>query len=445
MRQSAVVRRSARWALQATGAVLVCVLVLAAAVIYLNIRGESDVAGKASLSSVNTAPVGQASQIERGRYLAQVGNCAGCHTNTGGAPYAGGRALPTPFGTVYSDNLTPDPATGIGDWSPAQFWRAMHHGRARDGRLLNPVFPYASYTHVTRDDSDAIYAFLRSLAPVVQANRAHELRFPYNTQAALAVWRALYFRAAEPVAETRADGARTPQWMRGAYLARGLGHCIECHSSRNALGAISGSLEFAGGAIPSQGWYAPSLAAPDQAGVALWKRADVVSLLKTGQAPGASVSGPMAEVVYGSTQHWNEQDLQAVAEFLQALPAGPAHQAPSANAASTAMLTQGSKIYERECTGCHGPSGQGAPGVYPALAGNRAVTMAVTTNLVHIVRSGGFAPATAGNPRPYGMPPFGHTLSDAEIALVLTFIRQSWGNRAAPVTELEALQQGRAN
>ena len=437
--------RSASWALRATGAVVAIVLVLSATVVYLNLRGENDVVDDSPSSTAGSPPVTAVGQVERGRYLAQVGNCAGCHNNTGAAAYAGGRALPTPFGTVYTTNLTPDPGTGIGDWSPAHFWRAMHHGRARDGRLLNPVFPYASYTHVTREDSDAIYAFLRSLPPVVQANREHALRFPYNTQAALAVWRALYFRAADPVTEARNDATRTPQWVRGAYLARGLGHCVECHSARNALGAISGSLELAGGAIPSQGWYAPSLASPDEAGVALWKREDVVALLKTGQAPGASVIGPMAEVVYGSTQHWSDQDLQAVAEFLQALPAGPVREPVTATAASSAALTEGAKIYERDCTGCHGPSGQGAPGIYPALAGNRAVTMRVTTNLVHIVRSGGFAPATAGNPRPYGMPPFGHTLSDAEIASVLTYIRQSWGNRAAPVTELEVLQQGRSN
>jgi mono/diheme cytochrome c family protein len=436
--------RSARWALQVGGVVVLIALLLAATVVYLNIRGESNVADTAPLSSASTRPMPSAAQIDRGRYLAQVGNCAGCHNNPGAAPYGGGRALPTPFGTVYSSNLTPDPETGIGDWSPAQFWRAMHHGRARDGRLLNPVFPYVSYTHVTREDSDAIYAFLRSLTPVMQPNRADALRFPYNTQAALAVWRALYFRAADPAAETRADASRSPQWMRGAYLARGLGHCVECHSSRNALGAISGSLEFAGGAIPSQGWYAPSLASPDEAGVARWKREDVVSLLKTGQAPGASVIGPMAEVVYGSTQHWSDQDLQAVAEFLQALPAGPTGGPSTANAARTSTMTEGSKIYERDCASCHGPAGLGVPAIYPALAGNRAVTMEVTTNLVRIVRSGGFAPATAGNPRPYGMPPFGHTLSDVEIASVLTYVRQSWGNRAAPVSELDALQQGRS-
>lgn len=384
--------------------------------------------------------------VERGRYLALVGNCAGCHTATGGAPYAGGRALPTPFGTVYTSNLTPDAATGLGQWTAAHFWQAMHHGRSRDGRLLNPAFPYPSYTHVTREDADAIHAYLRTVAPVVQANRAHDLRFPYNTQFALAVWRTLYFSAADPDAEPKKDGSRTTQWQRGAYLARGLGHCMECHSPRNALGAISGSAQFTGGAIPSQGWYAPSLAVPNQASVAQWPRHDVVALLKTGQAPGASVTGPMADLVYASTQHWSDADLAAVAEFLQSLPGAGGDPLPSKATApvSTTALTLGGKLYERDCASCHGPVGQGVPGRYPALAGNRAVTMDVTTNLVNIVRSGGFAPATAGNPRPDGMPPFAHSLSDAEIASVLTYIRQAWGNRAAPVTELQVLQQVRA-
>ena len=438
-------RRFARLTLKVGAVVFSVVSILVATVIYLNLRGEDDLTSTPLRQTTNAQPVALSGQIERGRYLALVGNCAGCHSNAGGAAYAGGRGVPTPFGTIYTSNLTPEKATGIGSWSPANFWRAMHNGRARDGRLLNPVFPYSSYTHVTRDDSDAIYAYLFSLPPVVQPNREHELRFPYNTQAALAVWRAMYFRAADPSADVAPDTTRTAQWTRGAYLARGLGHCVECHSARNALGAISGSQEFAGGAIPAQGWYAPSLAAPDEAGVALWKREDVVALLKTGLTPVASVIGPMAEVVYGSTQHWSDQDLQAVAEFLQTLPAAPARKQVAATPAADGVLSQGAKIYERDCASCHGRAGQGAPGIYPALAGNRAVTMWTTTNLVHIVRNGGFAPATAGNPRPYGMPPFSHTLSDSDIASVLTYIRQSWGNQAAPVSQLDALQQGRGN
>lgn len=427
-------------------AVLLCAaLLLTGLGAWLNLRGEASVDGTAAPT---TPP--DAAQVERGRYLARVGNCAGCHTASPEAPYAGGRALPTPFGTVYTTNLTPDATHGLGSWSPAHFWRAMHHGRAKDGRLLNPVFPYASYTHVTREDSDALYAFLRSLAPVAQPNRPHALRFPYDSQLALAVWRALYFRAAEPgTAAQSADAGRDAEWQRGAYLARGLGHCIECHSSRNALGAVSGSLELAGGAIPSQGWYAPSLAAADEAGVAQWPRAEVVRLLRTGRAQGASVIGPMAEVVHGSTQHWNDADLQALANFLQALPAAPPAVRAALPPAPAAVLAQGSEVYDKQCAQCHGDAGQGAVDAtgapaYPALAGNRAVTLANPSNLVAIVRSGGFAPATEGNPRPWGMPPFAHVLTDAEIAAVLSFIRQSWGNKAAAMGELDVLKQVRA-
>lgn len=425
-----------RW-LVALGGVVAVVLAIAAAGVYLNLRGEDPVDGSAPLATLDAA------QVERGRYLAQLGNCAGCHTNTGDASYAGGRPLPTPFGTVYSTNLTPDPTHGLGNWSPAHFWRAMHHGRAKDGRLLNPVFPYASYTHVTRDDADALYAYLRSLPAVAQANRPHALRFPYDTQLALGVWRALYFRAADAQVAAQPEPARGPEWNRGAYLARGLGHCIECHSARNALGAISGSLELTGGAIPSQGWYAPSLAASDEAGVAQWKTEDVVQLLRTGQAPGASVIGPMAEVVHGSTQHWQLADLQALARFLQALPAAPPRARAAQAPISPAVLAMGANIYEQQCAQCHGKAGQGAPGAYPALAGNRAVTMESVDNLVNIVRKGGFAPSTAGNPRPYGMPPYAHLLTDTEIAAVLSFIRQSWGHQASAVSELQVLQHAR--
>ncbi len=433
--------RMARRGLAVVAGLLLLLLVATAAGVYLNLRGEASVDPSAPTPAQDATL--DATQVERGRYLAQLGNCSGCHTNTGDAPYAGGRPLPTPFGTVYSSNLTPDATHGLGQWSAAHFWRAMHHGRARDGRLLNPVFPYASYTHVTREDSDALYAYLRSLPAVAQANRPHALRFPYDSQLALGVWRALYFRAADPQQAAQPEPSRGAEWNRGAYLARGLGHCIECHSPRNALGAVTGSLELAGGAIPSQGWYAPSLAAPDEAGVAQWKREDVVQLLRTGQAPGATVTGPMAEVVHGSTQHWREEDLQALARFLQELPAAP----PRARAPSTpspaAVLALGGKVYEQQCAQCHGDAGQGAVGAYPALAGNRAVTMDAVDNLVSIVRKGGFAPSTAGNPRPFGMPPYAQVLSDQEIAAVLTFIRQSWGQQASAVTELQVLQHAR--
>src|SRR3569623_2814181 len=203
-------------------AVVAVVAVLAAAIVWLNIRGEDA-----------TPPVAQAAgAVARGAYLARVGNCIACHTERGGTPFAGGRAVETPCGTVHSSNLTPDAATGIGAWSSSDFWRALHNGRSRDGRLLAPAFPYPNYTRVTREDSDAIFAYLRSLPAVQRANTPHNLRWPYSTQAALAVWRALYFTPGS----YQADKSHPPEWNRGAYLVMGLGHCSACHTARNALG-----------------------------------------------------------------------------------------------------------------------------------------------------------------------------------------------------------------
>ncbi|MES2088981.1 MAG: cytochrome c, partial [Pseudomonadota bacterium] len=216
--------------------------------------------------------------------------------------------------------------------------------------------------------------------------------------------------------------------------------CNACHASRNLLGATSETRELSGGLIPVQNWYAPSLSDPHEAGVADWPLEQVVALLQTGTSPRASVMGPMAEVVFSSTQHLNHDDLSAMATFLRALPAPPATVAPLVvESASPARMKQGSELYDQHCAQCHGAAGQGSPGLYPALAGNRAVTMASAANLVRVVLSGGFLPSTQGNPRPFGMPPFTQTLNEAEIAAVLTFIRGSWGNQAAPISAVDVL------
>ena len=187
--------------------------------------------------------------VERGAYLARVGNCAACHTARGGLPYAGGRPLATPFGTVFAGNLTPDADTGLGRWSSDAFWRAMHQGQSRDGRLLVPAFPYDSTTRVTREDSDALHAFLMSLPPVNQAATPHALRWPYNTQLALAAWRAMYF---EPQA-FEVDTSQSAEWNRGAYLVQGLGHCAACHATRDALGGVGAGRDYSGGAAARAG------------------------------------------------------------------------------------------------------------------------------------------------------------------------------------------------
>ncbi|MBH2009359.1 MAG: c-type cytochrome [Xanthomonadaceae bacterium] len=401
----------------------------AAVVWALNLRDEVDVKTTAAFAPSD-------SLIARGAYLARAGNCVACHTTRGGPSYAGGLGIATPFGTVFTSNLTPDANTGIGSWSSAHFWRALHNGRSKSGRLLYPAFPYTSYTQVTREDSDAMFAFLRSQPAVNQPNQPNTLGFPFNTQAALAVWRALYFKPGV----YQPDAGRSAEWNRGAYLVGGLGHCSACHSPRDALGGTKQSLALAGGLIPMQNWYAPSLASPHEAGVSHWDREQIVGLLKNGVAPGASVSGPMAEVVLRSTQYLSQPDLEAMAQYLKELPGSiPRPEAPPAARMAGTSFNPGksAKLYEQHCAQCHGDKGEGVANAYPPLAGNRAVTMASTENLVQMVLGGGFPPATAGNPRPFGMPPFVLVLDDSEVAALVSHIRTAWGNQAGAITPLE--------
>jgi mono/diheme cytochrome c family protein len=436
--------------------------------------------------AINTPAIGQNNtlnlddlQVQRGAYLAKVGNCAVCHTARGGAAFAGGKAITTPFGTVYTSNITPDAATGIGKWSAKAFYRALHEGRSADGHLLTPAFPYTNYTHITRADSDDLYAYFRhSMAPVAQANKAHDLPFPFNTQVALAFWRTLFFEKAEVVvdiypnntinniapqatntpARTLNEGVKTEnsEIQRGAYLVRGLGHCSACHAERNALGASVNnqfSDQLLGGALmPMRDWYAPSLVDPVEAGVAHLPRQDVVALLKTGIAPNASMLGPMAEVVAGSTQFWTDADLQATAAYLQSLPQIELKISTKSMASDNSKLKpvlfdKGAELFTQHCATCHGEQGQGmrveGNVALPALAGNRAITLPNTTNLVRILLAGGYAPSTAGNPRPFGMPPFVHVLNDEDIAAVTTYIRNAWGNQAASVTAADVVRQRR--
>lgn len=391
-----------------------------------------DLLGTSSTTAPDTSPA----TVQRGAYLARAGNCTACHTTRGGAPMAGGRGIETPFGTVYSSNLTPDPETGLGHWDSLDFWRALHHGRSRGGRLLAPAFPYEHTSLITREDSDALFAWLRSLPPAHQTTPAHTLVWPLGTQAALAVWRTLYF---EPQ-DWRADPRQSPEWNRGAYLVQGLGHCAACHSPRNALGASAGVGDLSGGLMPVQHWYAPNLHSEAESGLASTPLAETVRLLRTGQNGQAGVSGPMAEVVQHSLQHLNDSDLQAMALYLQSQARAAEPSARSPATASAAAAARGHKLYERHCASCHGEQGEGVPGIYPALRGNRAVGLAEPANLVQTVLFGGYAPVTAGHPRPFGMPPFVLELSDTDIAAVLTHVRQGLQappQRASEVTPLQ--------
>ena len=392
------------------------------------------------------SPLAQASpaaslpdQQIRGAYLARAGNCAGCHTAQGGQAYAGGRELPTPFGTFITPNITADRNTGIGAWTAQDFWRAMHHGKGRDGKLLYPAFPYTEYTKVTRADSDALFSYLQTLAPVAQAAAVDRLQLPYNVRALLYVWRALYFKPGvyEPVAN------QTAEWNRGAYLVQGLGHCNACHSTRNALGAAGGAA-LGGGQVAGRSWYAPSLTSRAEAGNADEPVEEIVSLLSTGRSSKYAASGPMAEVIGQSLQHLNAIDVRAMAIYLKSLPdsSQPLPAPAELTADANQRIAKGGKIYDQHCMDCHGASGEGAANAYPPLAGNRSVTLPSPLNTIRSVLDGGFAPSTVGNPRPYGMPPFAHVLSSDEVALVVSYVRNSWGNRASLANSMAVDRSG---
>jgi len=378
-----------------------------------------------------------AQQLARGDYLARAGDCLACHTKRGGAMFAGGRVIPTPFGNLYSPNLTPDVATGIGNWSANDFWRAMHNGKSKDGRFLYPAFPYTNYTRITRADADALFAYFKSLPAVRQPNKAHELRFPYNQRILLAGWRALYFRSGV----YQPDANHTAEWNRGAYLVQGLGHCNACHTNRNTLGASEQDIDLAGGLIPILGWYAPSLTSDTEAGLGDWDKQHIVDLLKSGVSPRGTVFGPMAEVVSHSLQHLSDQDVNAMAEYLKSLlqtSTPPATIEMEVSASQTfEILARGARLYRDRCSDCHQKNGKGLPPAYPPLAGNRAITMLSSINPIRMVLNGGYPPSTAGNPRPYGMQPFGPTMSDADVADVVSYIRNSWGNKAPMVSPVQ--------
>jgi mono/diheme cytochrome c family protein len=403
-------------------------------------------AGSLALFMLSSAPAAAQNQpaasdkiavIARGEYLAQAGDCVACHTAPEGKLFAGGHAMPTPFGTLYTSNITPDADTGIGKWTADQFYSMMHTGRFPDRGLLYPAMPFASYTKVTRADSDAIFAFLRSVPAVKQQNRPHDLKFPYNNRSLILGWRTLFFTEGE----YKPDPTKSDEWNRGAYLVEGLGHCGMCHTAINALGGSSESAAFEGGLIPMQNWYAPSLTSNKEGGLGDWSIEDISDLLRTGISKRGAVYGPMAEVTYNSLQYMTEADTRAMAVYLKSLAEGSTPNAPRPTTSadeSSLLLRLGQTIYADKCASCHGDKGQGKPPHYPPLAGNQSIQMSSSVNPVRMVLNGGYPPGTAGNPMPHGMPPFAQSLSDDEVAAVVTYIRVSWGNHGAAVSVGEA-------
>lgn len=368
------------------------------------------------------------STLERGRYLVNAGDCAACHTADGGQPFAGGRAVPTPFGTIYSTNITPDAETGIGRWSNEEFYKAMHEGIARDGERLYPAFPYPWYTKVSAEDVRAIKVYLDALTPVKQENKPSELPWPLSMRVVMAGWNALYFR--EGAFEDNPN--KSTQWNRGAYLVEGLGHCGACHTPTNVLGAVKKDKRFEGGY--GEHWYASSLTGDLRDGLGAWSTQDIVEYLKTGSNAKAAAAGPMAEVVRNSTQHLSDADLNSIAAYLKDMPRTKDASELASSGIDKSALTRGEALYVDNCTGCHMESGTGIDQVFPPLKASAAVQAKSATTILQAIIGGAAVVATKAKPTGLAMPAFGWKLNDQEIADLATYIRNAWGNRADGVS-----------
>ena len=264
-------------------------------------------------------------QIERGRYLTIVGDCAACHTLPGsGHAYAGGRAIETPFGDILAPNITPDQQTGIGAWTDDEFVNAMQNGTGRNGKLLFPAMPYTYYTRVTREDVLAIRAYLNTVPAVQNAVNADQLPFPLNIRQSMIIWKRLFFRPGE----FRANAGKSEEWNRGAYLAEGLGHCGLCHTPKNFLGGDETSRMLRGYAL--QGWFAADITDYARRGLGAWSNDDIATYLKTGRTPTSIATGLMAETISQSTSHMSDADLKAIATYLKDQPGQSADDNPSA-------------------------------------------------------------------------------------------------------------------
>jgi mono/diheme cytochrome c family protein len=374
---------------------------------------------------------GSHAEIERGHYLTQAGDCAACHTAEGGQSFAGGRAVPTPFGVIYSTNITPDGSTGIGNWTSDEFYRAMHEGLAPGGKHLYPAFPYPWYTKLTRADVDAIRSYLATLTPVHHENEPTELPWPFSVREAMAAWNALYFKEGT----FRSNPQKSAEWNLGAYLVEGLGHCGACHSPKNFAGAPKRDKAFQGGY--GENWYATSLGGDLHDGLGQWSADDIVQYLKTGANKRAAAFGPMSEVVHDSTQYLDDHDLHAMAVYLKDLPP---HESPSDTSATLASntsdadrLTRGRGLYIDDCAGCHMDNGEGIAGVFPPLKGNNVVQSKDPETVVHIVLTGEKTAVTREKPTGLAMPAFDWKLSNDQIADLVTYLRSAWGNHGDAV------------
>ena len=367
-------------------------------------------------------------RIERGRYLAVLGDCTGCHTAPGGKPFAGGLALQTPFGTLVAPNITPDPETGIGNMTNEEFLAALHEGRGHNGKRLYPAMPYPAYTKMTDDDVLAMRAYLATVAPVTNRVVSNQLPFPFNIRLSLVFWNGLEFTSGR----YQPNPQKSAVWNRGAYIVQGAAHCGTCHTPKTLLGGDKNSAALTGATL--QGWFAPDITNDPRKGIGGWSRDDLVQYLKTGANKWTLASGPMAEAVFHSTSRMSDEDILAIATYLKDSGEGGASARPQPVAADNNAMRAGAAIYKDSCAACHKDSGEGEVNLFPRLAGSALVQSDDPATLVRVVLHGTRAVSTSGAPTAPAMPAFDWRLGDAQVAAVLTYIRNNWGNAAGSVS-----------
>ncbi|AFJ48112.1 c-type cytochrome [Shimwellia blattae] len=384
--------------------------------------------------------------IKRGEYLARAGDCVACHTNGAkGQPFAGGLAMATPIGTIYSTNITPDKTHGIGSYTFEEFDDAVRRGVRKDGSTLYPAMPFPSFARITEPDMRAMYAyFMHGVQPVAEANKDTDIPWPLSMRWPLAIWRGLF--APDP-ADFVSNASADPVLERGRYLVEGLGHCGACHTPRSitmqekALSEQDGDDYLSGSSAPIDGWVASSLRGENRDGLGTWSEAEVAEFLKTGRNDKGVVFGGMSDVVEHSLQYLSDDDITAIARYLKSLPPKGGKQSPAPVADDTAQQLwkgndskTGAALYVDNCAACHRTDGVGYKRAFPALKGNPVVQTEDPTSLIHIILTGNTTPAVNGAVSNLTMPSFGWRLNDQQVADVANFVRSSWGNKAPAVS-----------
>jgi mono/diheme cytochrome c family protein len=364
--------------------------------------------------------------VARGRLLTDAADCGSCHTADPSKPFAGGKRIDTPFGGIYSANLTPDRDTGLGAWSDDDFVRAVRYGVAPDGSRYYPAFPYPHFTKMIRPDVLAIRAYLETLPPVRNTPPQPQLRWPLNYRVVMRAWNAAFFRPGifEP------DQNKSAEWNRGGYLVEAAGHCGACHTPKNFFGAEKRGQKYSGGLV--DGWFAPRLDGANRSGLKSWSVEDIVEYLQSGRNAKSHADGPMAEVVVNSTSRMSDDDVRAIAVYLKDLEPGAPE--PAVTPPSPAQMADGEKLYKAACVSCHEADGRGAPRIYPPLPGNANLQSADPASALRIILDGAETVTTPRAPNKGSMPAYAKQWSDQQIADVTNYIRNSWGNAAPAVT-----------